>query len=434
MKLWKQLVVLSLLLVVTDGALRKWVLEGQALWAFVLKDVVLWGGYLLYAWERDPFALPRPLRSTWISVLLGGYVFLVLAQAFNPRQPALIVAALGLKYHLAFVPLAVLVPALIADTTERTFTRVLWAYSILVYLPIVALGIYQFFQPPTAWINRFVTDTDFIPSVGQYPRITGTFSYIGSFAPFLFFNAFLGASVLLAGGRWQDKSLKLLGAVLCAATVVVLPMTGSRSAVVIPGVALAGLFLVMRMNGKWRRLLWVTAIGVLVIGGFGAEGVLQGWSTLGERFEETGSEEAERRVTNVFASPFDGIEQGGLFGYGVGTNAKPAARFVSVSDWEGRYSGDRADLRLIMELGTLGWLFLVTLKLGLLYTSVQTCRRSRSKMEFIVGATAFCVVLSNLPLPVVFNVVDSVIHWGSVGAMLGARSLQKVRRRIPVAQ
>jgi len=434
MKLWKQLLALSLLLVVTDGALRKWVFPGQALWAFILKDVILWGGYLLYMWKRDPFALPRPLRSTWVPVLLGAYVFIVLAQAFNPRQPALIVGALGLKYHLAFLPLVVMIPALVAESTDRQFRRWLWGYSIFIYLPIVALGIYQFFQPPTAWINQFVTDTDFIPTVGRYPRITGTFSYIGSFTPFLFFNSFLSASVLLAGVRWKQKRLKMLGAVLCIATIVVLPMTGSRSAVVIPGVALVALVLVMRMRGKWRRVLGAIAIGILVIGTIGGEGVLQGWSALDERIEKTGTEEAERRITNVFASPIDGIEQAGLFGYGVGTNAKPAARFVSLPGWEGRYSGDRADLRLIMELGTLGWLVLVTLKLALLYVSLQTLRRGQSTMEFIVGAAAFCVVLSNLPLPVVFNVVDSAIHWGSVGAVLGVWSRQQVRRQAAVAR
>jgi hypothetical protein len=46
-------------------------------------------------------------------------------------------------------------------------------------------------------------------------------------------------------------------------------------------------------------------------------------------------------------------------------------------------------------------------------------------MELIVGATAFCVLLSRLVLPVVFNMVTSALYWGTAGAMLGIWSLQQ---------
>jgi hypothetical protein len=434
MKLWKQLVGIALLLVLVDGALRKWVLPSQSLVLFVLKDFALWGGYLLYAWERNPFELPRPLRSTWVPFLLGAYIFVVLLQAFNLRQPAFIVSAVGLKYHLAFMPLVVLVPALIADASEKLFVRLLWGYAMCIYLPIVALGVYQFFQPPTAWINQYVGDTGHVAAVAGHPRITGTFSYIGSFTPYLEFGAFLSTSVLLAGVRWAQNELKILGAGLVASTAVVLPMTGSRSVVAIPAVALIVLFLVMKGRGQWMRLLVVVSLSVFVIGSLGSGWALQGWTALGDRIEETGPEEAEGRFMKVLATPIEGVKQAGLFGYGVGTNAKPATRLTDQSDWEGRYSGDRGDLRLVMELGILGWMVLMVLKFALVYLSFRAVRASQSPMEFIVSATAFCVLLSNLMLPVVFNVVGSALHWGSAGAMLGIWSRQQVRGCVSVGE
>jgi hypothetical protein len=432
MKLWKQLIALALLLLVVDGGLRKWVLPSQSLVLFVLKDVVLWGGYFLYAWECNPFELPRPLRNTWVSPLLAGYAFIVLAQAFNPRQPALIVGLLGLKYHLAFVPLAVMLPRVIAEVTERQFERGLWAYSLLIYLPVVILGIYQFFQPKTAWVNQYVggTDPERIAGVAGHPRITATFSYIGSFTPYLTFSTFLSVGVLLAGFQWGRRGLKVLGTILCVATVIVSPMTGSRSMVVIPAIVLAVLFLVMKAKGKWIRVLGVVAIGILALGRIGGGLALEGWSALGERVAETGTGEGGRRVLNVLQTPVEGLEKAGLFGYGVGTNQNSAPRLTTRSDWPGRYSGDRGDLRLIMELGFLGWLVLTALKAALLYIAVQTLRGSRSPMEFIIAATAFCKLLINLVLPVAFNVVDGALYWTSAGCVIGIWSRQQVLRTV----
>ena len=182
------------------------------------------------------------------------------------------------------------------------------------------------------------------------------------------------------------------------------------------------------------RLLVVVSLSVFVIGSLGSGWALQGWTALGDRIEETGPEEAEGRFMKVLATPIEGVKQAGLFGYGVGTNAKPATRLTDQSDWEGRYSGDRGDLRLVMELGILGWMVLMVLKFALVYLSFRAVRASQSPMEFIVSATAFCVLLSNLMLPVVFNVVGSALHWGSAGAMLGIWSRQQVRGCVSVGE
>lgn len=425
---WVWCLGLFYLLVVGDGALRKWFIPSQATPLFVLKDLVLWGGYLTYVWKRDPFELPRPLQSTWVPLLLGAYISVVLLQAANPRQPALIVAAVGLKYHLAFLPLVVLVPALIADISQKTFVRGLWAYALCIHLPIVAIGVYQFSQPPGAWINQYIGSAEQIASVAGNPRVTATFPYIGGFTPYLEFSTFLSISVFLTGFRWNNKGLKILGGGLVAATAVVLPMTGSRSVIFIPAIALGVLLIVMPTRRQWLYLVVAAAFSVFVISSVGGTWAFSGWRALNERVEETEYEEAERRIMNVLKTPIDGLEKAGLFGYGVGTNATPAPRLTTRSDWEGRFPGDRGSLRLILELGILGWLLLVSLKLALLYVSFQAVRASRCSMEFIIAATAFCVLLSNIALPVVFNVVDSALYWGSAGAVLAVWSQQEVRR------
>jgi hypothetical protein len=429
MKLWKQLVGLFFLLVIFDGALRKWVLPSQELILFVVKDVVLWGGYLAYATRRNAFELPRPLRTTWVPTLLGAYVAIVLLQAVNIRQPALTVSALGLKSHLAYAPLVVLLPPLVARATSRQMEHLLWGYALCIQLPIVALSIFQFFQPPSAWINNYVADSATVAAVEGYPRITGTFSYIGSFTPYLQFAAFLSASVLLAGLRWNRGPLKRLGWILLAGTAIILPMTGSRSVVFISIGGLIALFFVVKNRGYLLRIVGAVlgVVGILLFS-FGEIPFFKGWELVAERTESAGTERVVARSSNRFTAPIVGITEAGLFGYGVGTNHQAAGQVTSASDWPGRYGGDRPGLRVIMELGILGWLVLVALKLALVFVALQALRRSQAPIELIIGATAFCVLLSSLVTPVVYNAVGSALHWGSAGAVLGVWSLQQVRQ------
>lgn len=429
MKLWKQLIGLFFLLVVVDGALRKWVLPGLASPLYVLKDVVLWGGYLSYASQRDPFQLPRPLRSTWVPLLLAAYISMVLLQAVNLQQPSLIVSAVGLKAHLAYLPLVVLLPALIAQVTEEQMMRFLWGYTVFLFLPIVALCIYQFFQPPSAWVNQYVRDMATIATVEDHPRITGTFSYIGSLTPYLRFSAFLSTSVLLAGLKWERRSLTVLGVIMLLGTALILPMPGSRGPIVLVLGSVTALFLVMRLRGYRLRLACGTLLlAIVVVQVFGGSGLLEGWDVLLERTVQVGGEEAEARTVDLLLAPITGIEKAGLFGYGVGTNHQAAPALVART-WDGFLGIDNGALRLITEVGMVGWLIVMAMKTSLLYVAFRTVRQSQTPVELIVGATGFCLLLNQLILPVVFNVVASAIYWGSAGAVLGIWSLQEVRRK-----
>jgi len=427
MKLWKQLVGLFFLLLLLDGALRKWVMPGFSRPLFILKDIVLWGGYLSYALERDPLGLPKPLRSTWFPVLLGSYVFMVLLQAFNPRQPSLLISALGIKAHLAFVPLAVLLPALIAQTSERRMTRFLWGYTVFLHLPILVLCIYQFYQPPGAWVNQYARDS-LIATVGEHARITGTFSYIAGATTFLRFSASFSVGVLLAGIRWNRRQLTILGVVLLIISGTVLPMPGSRGPIFIFAGTVAALLLVVRLQGTHvLRLAGVLALGsVLLVVGPGKNVFSEGWKVVAERTE--GSEdELERRVEDIVMAPVEGIGGAGLFGYGVGTNHQAASNLAPAPDWSGWLGIDNTVLRVVSEVGILGWLVLLALKVSLLFLAFQAVRWSQAPIELVVAATAFCFMLPKLVFPVVFNAVGSGLYWGAAGAMLGIWSVQRAR-------
>jgi hypothetical protein len=429
MKAWKVLVGLFFLLVVVDGAFRKWVLPGSATLLLILKDVVLLSGYAAYAQYRDPLKLPRPLRNTWVPLLLVAYGFVVLLQAFNLNQPNLIVPAIGVKAHLSYVPLIVLIPALLAEITERQARRFLWGYALLLYLPVAALCIYQFFQPATAWINQYVREMQTVAKVAGYPRVTGTFSYMGSLSPYLRLNALLGVATLLAGIKWRETPLSVLGSVLIGASMIVIPMTGQRGLVLLVGGGVLALLLIMR--GQVTQRIGAVVVGVLLgfvlMQGLGGSGLLEGWEALASRTERVGTEEAEGRIEGLFAAPFTSIDEAGLIGYGVGTNHQASPRFVQTSNWAGWLGVDNSVMRIMTELGTLGWLVLTALKIALLYLAFRAVRASQSPIEFIISATAFSVMLPHLLLAVAFNPVIGAFYWGAAGASVGVWSVQRIR-------
>ena len=433
MKVWKVLVGLFFLLVVVDGALRKWIFPQFETILLLLKGGVLLVGYVAYARERNPLALPRPVQNTWVPLLLGAYGFVVLLQAFNFNQPNLIVAAIGVKAHLNYVPLVILIPALLAEVTDRQIQWFFWRYTLVLFIPVAMLCIYQFFQPPTAWINQYVREMPTIATVAGYPRITGTFSYMGSLSPYLRLNALLGAAILIAGRRWQKTDLTVLGGLLIALSLIVIPMTGQRGLVVLVGVGVIVLLLITKGRGAQR--IGIVAGGVLVAlviaQGLQGTGLLEGWDALISRTDRIGTEEAEGRIEGLLTAPFTSVDEAGLFGYGVGTNHQASPRFVQTDDWAGWLGVDNSVMRVMTELGALGWLVLTALKTSLQYLAFQAVRRSRTPIEYIGAATAFSVMLPHILLAVAFNPVSGAFYWGSAGVVIGIWSLQRVQHRFP---
>ncbi|MCS4199752.1 O-antigen ligase family protein [Salinibacter ruber] len=436
MKAWKVLLGLFFLLVVVDGALRKWVFPQYETILLLLKGGVLLIGYAAYAQERDPLALPRPVQHTWVPLLLVGYGFVVFLQAFNLNQPNFIVPAIGVKAHLNYVPLVVLLPALLVEVTKRKIRRFLWGYTLFLFVPVAVLCVYQFFQPPEAWINQYVREMQTRATVVGYPRVTGTFSYMGSLSPFLRLNALLGVAILLAWIQWREMSLGILGGILTVSSLIAVPMTGGRGLAVLIGAGVLGMLVIM--PGRPSQRIGAVFVGaILAFGlaqGLQGSGLLEGWEALVQRTQQTGVEEAEGRIEGLLTAPFTSLDDAGLVGYGVGTNHQASPRFVQASDWAGRRSVDNPVMRLMMELGTLGWLVLTALKGALLYMAFRAVRASRRPIEFILAATAFSMMLPHLLLAVVFIPVTSALYWGAAGTVIGIWSLQRVRQSVAGAK
>lgn len=430
--LWVWGVVVFLLLAVFDGALRKWVMPGQSLILFVLKDVVLVGAFALFSLNHSPFQFPQPVKWTWLPLLLILYIYIVVLQAFNFTQPNLAVRVLGLKAHLAYLPLLVLFPALLASLRRFTPEQLLLGYMGFVALPVMLLGIYQFFQPTNAWINRYVSGTENVAGIAGHPRITGTFSYIAGMTRFLLFNTLLGFGVLVGGLMTDRRWLTWSGAVFLGLCLIVLPMPGSRGPVYLSGVLIAGIsvLLLQRRRGGLSILLGVL-LAVVVAGAVVTQAnVGEGWMTLQSRIETV--DDTEGRIEGMFMGPIRGIKQAGLFGYGVGSLHQAAPRLVpgasSASSWVPVGYVENGIMRIIYELGAVGWLVLLALKVTIAWMAYQALQRAKSAFEFAVSILAVGQGVVHIVFPVVFFVTTTVAYWTGVGLMLYVWSCQELRR------
>ncbi|MBB4062403.1 hypothetical protein GGQ12_002900 [Salinibacter ruber] len=413
---WLYLIGLFALLIVLQGALRKWGLPNLSTPLYILKDVVLLGGLGLYLFQYD-FQLPRALRSSWFPLLWGGFACIVVLQAFNLNQPSVAVGILGIRNYLLYSVLLVIMPRAIQYI--RRPTRVVTYVAFGVVLPVLLLGFYQYRMPPGHWINRYVAAGAPVSNVAGDPRITGTFSYIQGMGVWLTTSLAFSTSILVAGLTRGRKRYQLLGGALLTLSLIVAPMNGSRS--VIFGYVGALPFVLYAALQRKQGLSLILAFCVLLAAGAyswsRANIVSEAWTPIKKRTEKTTFETFEKRITGPILRPFQIVAAGGVSGYGAGTT-HPGARALSS---EGRVdTGTLAESelgRVLLELGVFGFILFLGLKLWLLWMAWEAMLQARNSWEDIICITTFVLALVTIGHEkIVFNHIGGALYWLLIGA------------------
>lgn len=133
------------LLLILEGALRKWFLPGLATPLLILRDPLALG-LLLMAVRRGVF----PAGSYVTSLLVLGTVSFVTAVLLGHGN--LIVAAYGARTLLVHLPLMFLMGRVM---DHRDVVRV-GKWTLLISIPMALLIVLQFYSPQSAWVNRGV--------------------------------------------------------------------------------------------------------------------------------------------------------------------------------------------------------------------------------------------------------------------------------------
>lgn len=407
---WKRCISIALVIVVLEGAIRKWLFPGFDEGIYFAKDVVLGIAYLKYYTQLPSKRIGIVSDSLLKSLILCNGIFLAL-EICNPDLGSVLVGLVGLKNYLFYVPLVYLVPQMFDSQEELViFLR---RYLLLI-IPEAALAILQHSAPPDSWINVYARPKDAMMAfVGESVRATGTFSYIAGFGSYLQImgGLLLSLLVLEQPKRWNIllgiMVISLLGGVL---------FSGSRT----PLISLVLFVVLYYLLNKVTRYLKLHRkfIAPMVIGGF----ALMYWagSAVNDFSDRvSGNSDLGARIGWAALNPFRLTEQSGITGFGVGAayqavgvirkifNLAPGTPITVYVEAETE--------KVMIELGPIGFVLWYLLRFRLLVLLWRTFRRSESPLARELGLSAFLIHLLSLPGQMVFQVTFNLYYWFLAG-------------------
>lgn len=435
MQRWRLAFKTALVLIVIEGALRKWVVPGAQDLAYFAKDLILVGSYIgfLRDGERSRYAGPS-LPIPTILLLLAGLFGLI--EVFNPELPALAMGVLGWKAYFWYVPMLWVVPAVFRTDVELwTFLR---RYTLLA-LPIGILGVAQFQAPAESALNAYArggADAQ-IATFGNESRVrvTGTFSYISGYSMYLQATAIL-LLAQLATRRWQLKGdrwpLLALGTTLLA-----MFTTGSRGPVIMLVLLLPiyfGLSVIGERGASHTFIRLATAAGVIaIILGLVGDEAIRAFRERAETSTDTSS-----RIAAPFLSPFAIVGQVGMFGFGIGATHQAAQQLVGNEALLLKIKMPQIEVetgRIMVELGPVGFLLIYLPRIYLILYAAQRVRRMKTVFHRAICTSSLLFLLTQLTGAVVFEVTTGFYYWFFAGLlMLIIRLDQEVPAARPVPQ
>ncbi len=357
--LLKKLIWAYLLLLIFEGALRKWVLPGLATPLLLIRDpLALW--LIFKAWQRN--LLPSNIYLFFI-ILIGAVSTFV---AVLVGHGSLGVALFGARIFLIHLPLIFVIGRVFDyDDVIKVGKVVLW-----LAVPMTVLVALQFYSPQSAWVNRGVggdiEGAGFGGALGFY-RPPGTFSFTNGNT--LFFS-FLACYVVYF---WFDQSRVNRILLVCAsiALIAAIPLSISRGLFFQAAVTLAFASIIAFYRPKYTlHLIWVVLIGVIIVIGLGNTEFFQ---TATEAFNARydNANETEGGLEGVLGGRFLGsmfraVERAGefpFFGYGLGISTNVGKTLLPDNAGAGIYDFEWE--RLIMELGTLLGLLTIIVRVSL---------------------------------------------------------------------
>jgi hypothetical protein len=413
---WRYAVFVTMLLVVFEGALRKWVLpEAQAALYFA-KDVVLLGAYLGFAMTKG-FEAPASRARPFILLLAISAVYGAV-EMLHPALPSLAVAAVGWRAYFFYVPLLFIVPHLFGSLED--LHRALHRYALLA-LPIALLGIVQFYSPMDGAINVNVAHEEGAggpTGFGEVDRVrvAGSFAFISGYSAYLLAVALL-VGALLAGRAWSFRSNVLLYVTLVL-IIAAMFATGSRSPVYSLLAASAVYALLSAAAGDLSPGAAIrAAIGAAIL----AAGV---WNFLPEPVEAfhlrtMTADDTLSRLASPVVEPFEILAEIGLAGFGIGAAHQSAGLLVGsdYSYWTAGIVAESETSRVMLELGIVGFFLVFLFRTAIALSALRAAFMLRSR-----GARSLALMLAiffgtQIFGGVIFNPTMNVLYWFAVGML-----------------
>lgn len=421
---WRQAVQVAMVLLIFEGALRKWLFPGAQDLVYFAKDVLFLGAYAGWLAERGGRPFPRLRRLTaplLLGALYGGM------EIFNPLLPNPLVGIFGFKAYFFYVPLIFVLPDVFPD--DRALARFLRRY-VLIAIPIGILATAQFLAPAASPLNtyaRAAEDVGYVSTFGTsgFVRVTATFSYITGYSSYLFATTILLLGIL-ATTQWRFRR-NLTVYLALAMTMLGILLTGSRG----PLVLLAAVFpfywwlAVARERGAgatFSRLILAVALVTMFIS-YAASDAVDAYAGRAESTEDVGS-----RLISPFLQPWRMLPDAGLFGFGIGATHQTAAavtKGIVPYSWLHGLGTESESGQVVLELGLPGFLIFYFIRIYLIFFAFRQARALRTVFHRAMATASFLFFLSELPGSIVFDVTSDVYFWFFAGLLLTVMKLDR---------
>lgn len=389
----KQLIWLYVVLLIFEGALRKWVLPSLADPLLIARDPVALGIYLL------AFATGRfPLNGFVIfTIFLAGASA---AWSFCCGQGNMLVTLYGIRTNYFHLPLI----WVMASTLNRRDVERIGSFLLLVALPMTAIMVIQFKSPMNAPINRGVglDETGQIFGADGRIRPPGFFSFITGPQLFFPFVAAFFFHQISAGRRLWWPVLIACG----VAILIALPVSISRT--VMLGTLLVGVAFVCTLpfaGAKGAAVLRVLIVGGVVAAGLSLLPVFDEGRRVFMMRWEAGAVSSNgdawggifSRIIAGFTQPLYWASEAPFFGHGIGVGSNVGSRLLS-----GRVGFMLAEDewgKIFLELGPVlgaGFIgFRIFIALHMLLRSLQCLVGRNDSLPILIFAADAVAIVQN---------------------------------------
>jgi hypothetical protein len=363
---------------------------------YFLKDVILIAGYIRFRPSLQITRTAGHLYRGFGIVWMVGFVWTV-AEVFNPDQQNLLLGFMGLRSYWLWWS----APVIIAGVLQHRELKDRAIYALVLMCGFVSLiAAIQFASPADSGVNMYsvwngeeIYSSDYavVSSTGR-ARVASTFAYVTGFVDFTILVPALLLSLGLDAENPRVRRAALIGTFGTAAVV---PMSGSRSSIVI-GVAILGLTL-------WTAGLFFTRVGRRVLIGAAIAATLsvvafpQAIEGVQSRFENKDETNTRFEQLATLLPPVAiAVHDYPMLGTGTGMQQNARATFRIYTKWDvesevGRY---------LVELGPVGFLLIWFTKLGLtvaLFRSYKILKRAGRRGSAAAALTyASLTIVGNL--------------------------------------
>jgi hypothetical protein len=320
----RRLVWLYLLLLIFEGAFRKWIIPQLSGPLLIIRDPVV---VAIYALALRARLFPQNIYTVSLAIiaLLAWATGMIVLLPLYSVRTAFLVTGFGVRSDFLHLPLIFIIPAVLNIEDVKLVGR----WTIIGMIPMGVLMAWQFTASPDSFVNRVagVGESLQIQVGGGKIRPPGVFSFVSGTVYYLSAAAAFLLHAAMARLPYRSWLLAASGAGL----IVGLAVSGSRSTVLAVAIVVlsVGIILLIRpslVNKFWRHLL----LAMVVIWGITYIPIFQeGLEILSTRFVEAAESTDTTVVGGLVGRALFGFSEAGHiinsvplggFGLGVGTN------------------------------------------------------------------------------------------------------------------